>query len=51
MILAVHLNDAAGRTAYLAAFHAAQAFIFQRTGKVLKSHKGRAHRILASDQG
>ena len=26
--------------AYLAAFHAAQAIIFERTGKVYKSHKG-----------
>ncbi len=30
----------AGRAAYLAAFHAAQAIIFERTGKVFKSHKG-----------
>jgi uncharacterized protein (UPF0332 family) len=34
------LNDDAGRAAYLAAFHAAQAIIFERTGKVYKSHKG-----------
>ena len=39
-MLGVELNDAAGRTAYLAGFHAAQAFIFERVGKVLKSHKG-----------
>jgi uncharacterized protein (UPF0332 family) len=30
----------AGRTAYLAGFHAAQAFIFETTQKVFKSHKG-----------
>jgi hypothetical protein len=27
---------------YLAAFHAAQAFIFERTGKVAKTHQGYA---------
>ena len=39
-MLGVGLNDAAGRTAYLAGFHAAQALIFQRLGKILKSHSG-----------
>jgi uncharacterized protein (UPF0332 family) len=39
-MLRVGLNEAAGRTAYLAAFHAAQASIFERTGKVLKTHAG-----------
>ena len=34
------LNYDAGRAAYLAAFHAAQALIFERTGKVAKTHKG-----------
>jgi len=34
------LNDDAGRPAYLAAFHAAQAVIFDRTGKVVKTHRG-----------
>lgn len=32
--------DEAGRASYLAAFHAAQAFIFEQTGNVLKSHSG-----------
>jgi len=32
-------NDA-GRNAYLAAFHAVQAFIFERTGRVAKTHQG-----------
>lgn len=32
--------DEAGRSAYLAAFHAAQAFIFQQTGNVSKTHGG-----------
>ena len=30
----------AGRAAYLAAFHAAQAFIFEGTGKIAKIHRG-----------
>jgi uncharacterized protein (UPF0332 family) len=40
IMLGVGLNDAAGRTAYLAGFHAAQAFIFERDGKVFKTHHG-----------
>lgn len=40
VMLGVKLNEAAGRTAYLAAFHAAQAFIFEHLGKVLKTHNG-----------
>ena len=39
-MLAAGLNYDAGRAAYLAAFHAAQAIIFERTGKVVKTHKG-----------
>lgn len=39
-MLGVGLNDAAGRTAYLARFHAAQTLIFERHGKVLKTHHG-----------
>ena len=38
--LSVNLTGDAGRSSYLAAFHAAQAFIFERTGKIAKSHKG-----------
>jgi uncharacterized protein (UPF0332 family) len=30
----------AGREAYLAAFHAAQALIYQRTGRLAKTHRG-----------
>jgi uncharacterized protein (UPF0332 family) len=30
----------AGREAYLAAFHAAQAMILHRTGRIAKSHRG-----------
>lgn len=40
IMLGVKLNDDAGRTAYLAGFHAAQAFIFEHMGKALKTHKG-----------
>lgn len=36
----IGLHDAAGRTAYLAGFHAAQAFISERTGRTVKTHKG-----------
>ena len=32
--------DEAGRAAYLAGFHAAQAFIFESTGKSAKRHGG-----------
>ncbi len=39
-LLAIDLYDAAGRAAYLAAFHAAQAFISEKTGRSVKSHKG-----------
>lgn len=34
------LFELAARTAYLAAFHSDQAFIFDRTGKVAKTHAG-----------
>ncbi|HMF07289.1 MAG TPA: HEPN domain-containing protein, partial [Methylocella sp.] len=39
-IAAIDLPGAAGRTAYLAAYHAAQALIFDRTGNAAKSHTG-----------
>jgi uncharacterized protein (UPF0332 family) len=39
-MLRVELNEDAGRTAYLSGFHAAQAYIFESIGKVLKSHNG-----------
>lgn len=38
--LEVGLGNDAGRNAYLAAFHAAQAFIFAKTETVAKSHHG-----------
>ncbi|MGH6840758.1 MAG: HEPN domain-containing protein [Methylocella sp.] len=40
IMLDAGLNEDAGRAAYLAGFHAAQAFIFETTKKVFKSHKG-----------
>ncbi len=39
-MISVALNDAAGRNAYLAAFHSAQALIVERLGKVTKTHNG-----------
>jgi uncharacterized protein (UPF0332 family) len=39
-MLTIELADEAGRAAYLAAFHAAQAFIFDRTGRTPKTHQG-----------
>jgi uncharacterized protein (UPF0332 family) len=40
IILAAGVAEDAGRNAYLAAFHAAQALIAARTGKDTKTHKG-----------
>jgi uncharacterized protein (UPF0332 family) len=34
------LTEAAGRTAYLAGFHAAQGFIFESAGRIYKTHSG-----------
>jgi uncharacterized protein (UPF0332 family) len=39
-MLEIGLADEAGRAAYLAAFHAAHALIFERTGKTPKTHQG-----------
>ena len=39
-IVAIGLATVAARTAYYAAFHAAEAFIIDRTGKVVKTHSG-----------
>lgn len=39
-VFAIHENNEAGRGEYLAAFHVAQAFIFERTGKIAKTHAG-----------
>jgi uncharacterized protein (UPF0332 family) len=39
-MLGIGLNEDAGRTAYLAGLHAAQAFIFESTGRAFKKHSG-----------
>jgi hypothetical protein len=36
-VMSVGLNEVAGRTAYLAALHAAQALIFENTNKIVSS--------------
>lgn len=40
MINALPLPQVAAKEAYLAAYHAAHAFVFESTGKVVKSHSG-----------
>ena len=39
-VAGIELAEAAGRAAYLAVFHAAQAMIFERDAKVPKTHRG-----------
>ncbi|MBI2802985.1 MAG: HEPN domain-containing protein [Gammaproteobacteria bacterium] len=39
-VIAIDLTNAAGRAAYLVAYHAAQALIFHRTGRIAKTHGG-----------
>jgi uncharacterized protein (UPF0332 family) len=51
-MLAMAYNDAAGRSAYLAGFHAAQALISERTGRAVKTHRGvssELHRLTKDD--
>ncbi|MBV8180984.1 MAG: HEPN domain-containing protein [Mycobacterium sp.] len=51
-MLSMKFYDAAGRDAYLAAFHAAQALISERTGRSLKSHGGvnaEFHKLIRDD--
>ncbi len=36
----LHYDDEAGRAAYLAGFHAAQALISERRGRIAKTHEG-----------
>ncbi len=51
-MLEIRYNDAAGRTAYLAGFHAAQALISDRTGRAVKTHRGvrtEFHRLTRGD--
>jgi uncharacterized protein (UPF0332 family) len=39
-IIALPIPEVAGKEAYLAGYHAAEAVIFERTGKTVKTHKG-----------
>jgi uncharacterized protein (UPF0332 family) len=39
-IAAIELANVAARSAYYVAFHAAEGLIFERTGKVAKTHSG-----------
>jgi uncharacterized protein (UPF0332 family) len=39
-MLEVGLSEDAGRAAYLAAFHTAQAYIFERQDRAVKTHRG-----------
>ncbi len=39
-MMSVDLYQPAGRSAYLAAFHAAQALISEHTGRAIKTHRG-----------
>jgi uncharacterized protein (UPF0332 family) len=51
-MLDVGLNEAAGRTAYLAGFHAAQALIFETHDRVFKKHssvQGEFARLVKDD--
>ena len=50
----LHFADEAGRAAYLAGFHAAEALISERTGKVARTHEGvnrEFHRLTRDDPG
>jgi uncharacterized protein (UPF0332 family) len=46
IILGAGVGEDAGRDAYLAVFHAAQALILARSGKVVKTHRG-VHRLFS----
>jgi uncharacterized protein (UPF0332 family) len=46
IILAAGVGEDAGRDAYLAGFHAAQAVILAHTGRTAKTHRG-VHRLLS----
>ena len=52
--LSMNFADQAARLAYFAMFHAAQALIFERTGKVAKTHKGGGrlfHQLARAESG
>jgi uncharacterized protein (UPF0332 family) len=46
IILGAGVGEDAGRDAYLAAFHAAQALILARSGKIVRTHRG-VHRLFS----
>jgi uncharacterized protein (UPF0332 family) len=46
IILGAGVGEDAGRDAYLAAFHTAQALILARSGKVVRTHRG-VHRLFS----
>ena len=51
-MLLAGLYDDAGRGAYLVCFHTAQAVIFEREGRVMKTHRGvqtAFHRLMRND--
>jgi uncharacterized protein (UPF0332 family) len=51
-ILSVNRHEVAARTAYLAGFHAAQALIFETSGRIYKTHSGvngEFHRLVKDD--
>lgn len=53
-MLGVGLNEAAGRTAYMAGYHAAQALIFEAMGRVFKTHsavQGEFGRLVRDEPG
>ena len=52
ILTTLHYNEAAGRTAYLAGFHAAQALISDKTGRAVKTRSGvrtEFHRLIRGD--
>ena len=46
-IAAAGVSDVAAREAYLAAYHAAEAYIFERAGRVVKTHRGMRSQFIA----
>lgn len=51
LMLEVPLYEDAGRAAYLACFHVAQALIFEREQRILKAHYGSRDGARALDDG
>jgi uncharacterized protein (UPF0332 family) len=51
-IFGIGLGEEAARGAYLTAFHAAQALIYERTGREAKTHRGvhRQFALLSKDE-